>query len=258
MKTTMNRYIKVLASAIILTFITSLNAVAQNVIENEEALLKEFDMESFRDAGFKIKDSSALYSHMVGIKWGYSLSSVSFSNTKDHEGVRSVKNYGIYYTFLHSLLGFMPYFGFQTGLATTEIGYTHVSKIDDNTKIREEQIYSAIELPMISVFRVDVPRVRLSLGIGGYISYIYGTSAHGGIIPDIVKRGNFGLMGQGGIALKLKPVEIFVEASYKYGLTPFLNYDAYSKDYWVYTHPTQLQFSAGMNFVIGRNRNKKK
>lgn len=238
----------------------SFSANAQNVVENEEAYLKEFDLESFKDAAIKIKDSSVLYLHLVGVKWGYAISSVSFSHTKDHKGIKSPMNAGIYYTYLHSLLGNMPYFGMQIGLAATEMGYVHVTKDRDNKVIEEaEQRYSAVELPLLSVFRADMNRARLMLGIGGYLSYIYDTELPDGI-PSTTKKGNFGLMGQAGIAFKLNPVELHLEVAYKYGLTPFLDHKFYSETQWIYTNPTQLQLSAGLHFVVGRKfyKNKEK
>ena len=164
----MNRIIfKILLACTVLLFSASA-AKAQNVVENEEAYLKEFDLESFKDAAIKIKDSSVLYIHLVGVKWGYAMSSVSFSHTKDHKGIKSPMNAGIYYTYLHSLLGNMPYFGMQTGLAATQMGYVHVTKDRENKVVEEaEQRYSAIELPLLSVFRADMNKARLMLGIGG-------------------------------------------------------------------------------------------
>lgn len=235
----------------------SIQATAQNVVENEEAYLKEFDLESFKDAGIKIKDSSVLYMHLVGVKWGYAMSGVNFAHTNDHKSIMSPRNLGVFYTYYHSMLGTMPYFGLQVGLATSQVGYVHVTKYTDGSTKEEEQIYSALELPLQSMFRAEMKRFRLVLGIGGYLSYIYDTELPDGI-PSTTKRGEFGVMGQGGIALKLHPFEISLEAIYKYGLTPFLDHKFYSEDQWIYTHPTQLQISAGLHFVVGRKYYKKK
>ena len=119
----------------------------QNVIENEEAYLKEFDLYSFKDAGTTIKDSSVLYIHMVGVKYGYAISSVKFMHTKMHTSIKSPVNVGVYYTYLHSLLGRMPYFGMQTGLALTQVGYTHVTEKSENVFEEAPQVYDAVELP---------------------------------------------------------------------------------------------------------------
>ncbi|MBO5406972.1 MAG: hypothetical protein J6A27_05625 [Bacteroidales bacterium] len=254
----MKRFIRYIFLSGIMAFALCSNAFGQNVIENEEANLKEFDLYSFKDAGTKIKDSSVLYMHLVGVKWGYAMSSVGFQHTNIHKGIKSPMNAGVYYTYLHSLLGTMPYFGIQTGLATTQVGYVHVTEVEGDANIEEEQIYSAVELPLLSIFRVDLKRVRLMLGVGGYLSYIYDTDLPDGI-PSTTKKGSFGLMGQGGLAIKLHPFELHLEASYKYGLTPFLDHEFYSEDQWIYSHSTQLQISAGLHYVVGRKfYNKKK
>ena len=64
---------------------------AQNVIEEEEANLKEFDLNSFKDAGTKVKDSTYLYQHLIGVKWGYAMSNVSFSQSSSHKGFNTTK-----------------------------------------------------------------------------------------------------------------------------------------------------------------------
>ncbi len=253
----MKRLYRTILLSGIMTLFCSIAAVGQNVIENEEAYLKEFDLESFKDAGTKIKDSSVLYMHLVGVKYGYAMSNVSFRHTNEHKGIKSPLNAGVYYTYLHSLLGTMPYFGIQTGLAATQVGYTHVTEVEENVYTEEEQVYSAVELPLLSIFRVDLKRIRLMLGIGGYVSYIYDTDLPDGI-PSTTKKGSFGLMGQGGIAVKMHPFEIHLEAGYKYGLTPFIDHKLYSEDQWIYTHSTQLQISAGLHYVVGRKYYKNK
>ena len=252
----MKRIIFILLLPLIMMYSTSLKG--QNVVENEDAILKEFDLYSFRDAETKIKDSSVLFMHMVGVKYGYAISSVSFAHTRIHKSIKSPLNIGVYYTYLHSLLGKMPYFGFQTGLSITQMGYTHVTEHSDKTTSEAPQVYDAVELPLLSVFRADIEKIRFMLGIGGYLSYIYDTTLPDGI-PETTKKGNFGLIGQAGVAIKLKPFELHLEAGYKYGLTPFLDHKFYSDQQWIYTNPTQIFASAGLNVVLGGKyyRNKK-
>ena len=67
-------------------------ASAQNVVSEEEAALKEFDMNSFAQAQTKIKDSTILYQHLVGVKWGYAMSNVAFSQSGKH----NIKGCNIY------------------------------------------------------------------------------------------------------------------------------------------------------------------
>lgn len=225
--------------------------------QEEEKLLKEFDLYSFKDAQTKIKDSTVLYQHLIGVKYGYAMSNVAFSTSGNHKGIKSSENYGVYYTYLHSMLNNMPYFGFQTGISRSVYGYTHVSEISENEFREDEQVYYAAELPLIAIFRVDIKKVRLMLGVGGYASYIYDTELPGGI-PETTNDWGMGIIGQGGIALVFHPIELHFECSYKYGLSHFLDPKIYSEDYWLYTHPTQLQVSAGIHFRLGGKYNKRK
>ena len=231
---------------------------AQNVKEeNEEAYLKEFDLYSFKDAGTKIKDSTHLYQHLVGIKWGYGISNVFFSQSSNHKGFATTSTYGVTYTYLHSMLGNLPYFGIQLGLESTEMGYTHVTEISEEVFEEAEQRYSTFDFQMLALFRADTKRIRFSLGAGGYLSYIYDTNLPGGI-PSTTNKSGFGIIGQGGIAIKFHPIEIQLDASYKYGLTNFVDPQIYSSDYWLYTHPNQFVFSVGVNYNLGSKYYKKK
>lgn len=232
-------------------------ASAQNVVSEEEAALKEFDMNSFAQAQTKIKDSTILYQHLVGVKWGYAMSNVAFSQSGKHKGFTSTKNFGLYYTYLHSMLGNMPYFGIQFGLESTEMGYTHVTEIEENVFEEAEQRYSAIVFPLIALFRVDISKIRLMFGVGGYGSYIYDTQLPGGI-PETTNKMGFGIMGQGGFAIKLHPVELHLEASYRYGFTHFVDPTIYSDLYWLYTHQNQLEISVGVHYNLGGKYYKKK
>ena len=255
----MNLNKKIFILIVPILFLSSVFLEAQVVTseENSEAYLKEFDMYSFKDAGIKIKDSTVLFQHLFGVKYGYAISSVMFSNTKSHKSYASLQNYGVYYTYFHSLLGTMPFFGFQTGISRTQLGYVHVTKSSENSSIETPQIYNALELPLSSVFRADMNWMRLMLGIGGWGYYIYDTELPNGI-PSTTNIYGFGLLGQAGIAIKLHPVELHLEANYKYGLTEFLDPKIYSEDYWTYTHATQLQFSAGLFINFGSKHYKKR
>lgn len=235
----------------------AIDTYSQNVTSEEEAHLKEFDHNSFSQAQIRIKDSTILYQHLIGVKWGYTMSNVAFSQSGKHKGFSSPKNFGVYYTYLHSMLGNMPYFGIQLGLESSQMGYTHVTEIGENVFDEAEQRYSAIVFPLLAIFRVDISHIRIMLGAGGYGSYIYDTELPGGI-PETTNEMGFGLMGQGGIAIKVKRAELHLEASYRYGLTHFLNPKIYSEEYWLYTHQNQLQLSVGLHYNLGGKYYKKK
>lgn len=256
----MIRIYKIIAITFILISLVDTTVSAQNVTEeNSEAYLKEFDFDSFKDADTKIKDSTILYQHLIGVKYGYSMSGVTFSQSNKHKSFNSIENYGLYYTYMHPMLGRLPYFGIQIGLASTQLGYTHVEVIDENKEetIETKQAYSAVEFPMLALFRADLKRLRFSIGAGGFGYYIYDTDIPGGI-PTTTNKSGFGLIGQAGIAIKFLPFEFHIDANYKYGLTSFLDPKIYSSEMWVYTHPTQIQISGGLFFNFGGKYRKQK
>lgn len=244
------------ATITIAALLVSIAAFSQNTNDAKDPL-KEFDPNSFAEAGTKVKDSTVLYQHLIGVKWGYAKSNVAFSQSSKHKGFNSADNFGIYYTYFHSMLGNMPFFGIQIGLEKSQWGYTHVTEISENVFDEAEQRYSGLVFPFMAMFRYDISRIRFMLGAGGYGVYIYDTELPDGM-PQTTNELGFGLMGEGGIAIKFLPVEVHLTASYKYGLTHFLDPKIYSQDYWLYTHPTQFQISVGLHYNFGGKYYKRK
>lgn len=223
---------------------------AQDTVKKVD-IYKEFELNSFEDATIKIKDSSVLSQHLIGLKIGYGISNVSFSQDIDHKSFKSPKNFGVYYTYYHSLWKSMPYFGIQTGVEYNEIGYTQLRKIAENQFEELDQIYQSIQVPLLSVFRVDFWKMRLMVGIGPYGYYVLSTDLEDGI-PETTNKVGLGFMGTGGIAFVLNPVEFHIDASYKYALSHFMDPKIYSEQAWTYTHSTQLLISFGVHFRLGR------
>ncbi|MEF9986296.1 MAG: hypothetical protein RSC28_00905 [Bacteroidales bacterium] len=230
----------------------------QNTIpnKNKQVDMKEFDENSFDKAmPKKIIDSTLLTQHLIGVKWGYAISNVGFSQDTEHKSIKSPVNFGVYYTYYHSLWKSMPYFGLHTGIEVTELGFTEITGKDPQTIVETEQRYRAIEVPLLTQFRVDFWKMRIMLGAGLFGSYIISTNMEGGI-PETTNRTGYGIMAGGGLAFILKPFEIHVECNYKYSLSHFLDPQIYSAEYWIYTHSTQLKFSVGLFYRLGKNKKK--
>ncbi len=214
-------------------------------------IYKEFNLNSFEDATIKIKDSSVLSQHLIGIKGGYGISNLSFSQDIDHKSIKSPKNFGLYYTYCHSLWKNMPYFGLQTGVEYNEFGYKHLYETSKDKYEEHDQIYQSIQIPLLSQFRMDFWKMRIMLGIGPYGYYIMSADLEEGI-PETTNRIGVGLMGSGGVAFVVKPVEFHIEAAYKYALSYFYDPKIYSDQAWTYTHSNQLIISLGLFFRLGR------
>ncbi len=249
--------IKQIFSLLILLSAFTPSAFAQNTNDTQRDtvrtvdIYKEFSETSFENATIKIKDSTILTQHLIGVKGGYSIAKVGFSQAFNHTGIKTPINFGIYYTYYHSLWNSMPYFGFQTGLEYAEIGYNHITTDqDDNIVSEESQIYQTIQLPLTSQFRIDFWKMRLLVNLGPYGYYITSTNLKDGI-PATTNKVGVGIMGGGGLAFVFKPVEFHLECNYKYAMSHFCNPKIYSEEHWVYTHANQLIFSLGVFFRLG-------
>ncbi len=269
-----NRLIYIVLTLVISTF-TSSALLAQNKDEKQKKetkqevnkeektvdLYKEFDPNSFAGATKKLKDSTTLSQHLIGVKVGYGISNVAFSQDIEHKGFKSPKNIGIYYTYYHSLWNSMPYFGIQTGLEYSELGYTHIYNVKNEageivSTTEDEQKYQAFELPLLSQFRVDFWKMRLFLNVGPYGYYITSADMEEGI-PSTTNRAGIGIMGGGGLAFVLKPLEFHLECNYRYALSHFCDPEIYSSEYWLYTHSSQLTISLGVFFRLGNGKKSK-
>ncbi|MBQ1219121.1 MAG: outer membrane beta-barrel protein [Bacteroidales bacterium] len=229
--------------------------------QNTEDELKEFELNSFADAEIKVKDSTNLEFHIIGVKWGYALSSIAFSTEQAHKSIKSPKNYGIYYTYYHTLWGSMPYFGFHTGLGYTELGYdkrfrTSPQGVKPEVYSSEKEYYSAIEFPLVAQFRYDFWKMRIMLGVGAYGTYIFDSNLANGI-PETINKIGVGIIGSGGLAFAFKPIELHFTFDYKYALNNFMDPTIYSDEYWVYTHSNQMVIGVGLYYRFG-GKNKKK
>ena len=256
---------KIISISLMILFVATASAVfAQNVDDKKKEgekktvdIYKEFSETSFEDATMKVKDSTVLTQHLIGIKAGYSIAKVGFSQDVDHTGIKSPINFGIYYTYYHSLWNSMPFFGFQTGLEYAELGYSDVVKVKDKNIIsEEEQRYQTVQLPLLSQFRVDFWKMRLMLNLGPYGYYITSTSLKDGI-PETTNKAGIGIMGGGGLALVFKPVELHLECNYRYAMSHFCDPKIYSEQHWTYTHANQLTFSLGLFFRLGDGKKNK-
>ena len=135
-------------------------------------IMKEFDEFSFRGANpvNPIKDSTKIREHLIGVKGGVGINSIIFSQDIDTKAYLSSKNFGIYYTYYHSLWNSIPLFGIETGIHYSEIGFTAVRYLDPegtpNRRSEEgKERFQTIMLPFVSQFRIDFWRMRLLLNL---------------------------------------------------------------------------------------------
>ncbi|MBR4438283.1 MAG: outer membrane beta-barrel protein [Bacteroidales bacterium] len=220
-------------------------------------IMKEFDEHSFRNAQpiGEVKDSSRIREHLLGVKWGYAIDNIYFSVDYDKKSLMTPKNFGIYYTYYHSLWDAITLFGIETGLQFNEVGYT-TTVLDDKGKVIKEgkERFQTVTLPFVSQFRIDFWNMRLLFNLGAYGSYKLSASFSDLLDPSIsstYKKYGYGIIGGGGVAFVFRPFEIHLEANYKYNLSNTYDPKVFYKDVWVSTHTSQIIISAGLHYRIG-------
>ena len=234
------------------------NSTGGNDTTKVKDILKEFEYDSFKDAAIKVKDSTVLKQHLLGVKWGYSMSNVHFSQDIGHKSVKSPKNLGLYYIYLHSLWHSMPYFGFQAGLEYNESGYTLLSGKEPNIT-ESTDTYKNLALSMEALFRVEFWKMRIMLTAGPYLNYKQDWDL-GAKIPEGFKpnKWGYGIMGGGGFAFIMHPFELHLTASYRYNMSGLYDPKLYSEEYWTYTHENQLLISFGIFYRFKNKYSRKR
>ncbi len=234
------------------TAAAAIAAAATNTVQNEEVdPYKEFDLYSFKDAQPHIKDSTALFGHLIGVKYGVGITDVTFSNSLEHKALISPKNIGIYYTYLHTLWGYMPYFGLEVGLEYSELGTKIIEKDDESETTSEiEDRYDCLQLQMLCQFRKDFWKMRVYLNIGPY-AYWVKSSQSLDEVPDTTNKLGGGLMGGLGFAYRMNRFEIHLEGNVKYAFNHFYDRKIYSQDAWLYTHSLQISGNIGLFYRFG-------
>ncbi len=183
--------------------------------------------------------------HLIGLRYSYSLTGVAFTPDLKQSKVNTPLNFALLYTYYHPMWGFMNYFGLQTGVKYGKQGF--------KTKYNQDgmdQIMTVIEVPLTSQFKFDIgKRFRIMLHLGVFAGYRLDTDREGGF-DCFDKRLDYGLLGGGGFAVKLHPVEFHLEASYQYSFSMLYHPEKFSSTGWIYSYPNQINFSFGVHFKL--------
>jgi hypothetical protein len=192
--------------------------------------------------------------NLVGIKGGYVLSNVGFQPDAYPEGIKTAQYVSLRYTHYHSMWNTISIFGLQLGLDYAEQGFSL-------PMYQETMRYKVVELPVISQFHIDFWKMRLLVNVGGFLGYRFGATiqkpdANGVLVTgDYVydcydKQFDYGFIGGGGLAFKIKPFEIHAECNYQHSLSMLYNPRKYSNTSLLYVYPKQLIFSLSLYYQL--------
>lgn len=205
---------------------------------------------------------------MIGVQYGVALSQVMFNPTKKQGMLMNPVNVGVIYTRYGKMFGYMPYFGFQTGIFYGQNGYKF--KIDKETGDYSENVdgatqarYTFIEIPLLAHMHMDVWHLKFIVNAGLFGGYRMSVQREGKIedkyrteFYDYDKRFEYGIKAGVGFGFFFDPVELHFQAMYRYTFGSLYKPDYRSEYYYRFAYPSDIIISAGLHFQLTRRTGK--
>lgn len=180
--------------------------------------------------------------HMIGIKYGYSLTTIDASLPLEPGYLQSPKNFALLYTCYHAMWDYMPFFGIQTGIKYGEEGYS-----SEYEGFGER--YKKVEIPLTAQFKIDFSRFRLLVDLGTYYGYRLSTDKPGGFDKFDIRH-DYGIAAGAGLAVIFEPFEIQLEGAYQFSFCSVYNTNKYSDVYWLFAYPRNILISCSLFFHL--------
>ena len=220
----------------------------------------------------KMKKAKSINDYtMIGVQYGVSLSQMRFNPTKRQGMLILPYNFGITYTRYGKMFGYMPYFGFQTGVLFGQDGYVfkknketgdYNESVDGATKA----VYSYAEVPLLAHLHIDVWHLKLIVNLGHYAAYRLEVEREGERLDpqyantfyDYDRRFDYGAKAGAGIGLILDPIEFHIQATYRASLGSLYRPNYYSEYYYRVAYPSDILITAGIHIQLTKRTGKTK
>lgn len=189
--------------------------------------------------------------HYIGVRGGYSMSSIGFNPYQgEKKGVSGI-DFGLAYKLYAE-----KYMGTQLELNSVQKGYT-LTGIDDKGNMADTTYTGrAIELPMMAQGFVKFGGFRVFLDAGAFGSYMItqkmetldatgNTVTKSDSFTDRDRRFEYGILFGGGVAFQLKKIELQLDVRYQYSLGYALK-PRYKDEQTIFANRSHLAFSAAI------------
>lgn len=202
---------------------------------------------------------------MIGVHYGVGLSRVMFNPTQKQDMLLMPYNVGVTFTKYGKMFGYMPFFGFQTGILFTQEGYQfkyneerkYIYKIEG----AEKAVMDVVEVPLLAHMHVDFWNMKVIANIGCYAGYRLGIERFPGktgyvdeslvhSFTETDRRMDHGIKGGLGFGFVFDPFEIHFQAMYKHSLGSLYDPDHYSEYYYRFAYPSNIIITAGLHFQL--------
>lgn len=250
----------------LLAAIACLPAVAQE-------LPKGFEVDTttvvIRDKGM-VNDYS-----MVGVNFGPTVSRL-FTNPSGYSQGWLYNPWYFSLTYIKNMkmFDFLPYFGYQIGIAYGHEGY----RFTENKKSHythtidgySQASYSVVEVPFMIHGHFDASHFKFMLNAGPYVGYRLGITRGGTLkgdssiqtsFVDHDRRWDYGIYGGVGFALVFDPVEFHFNAighMWSWGsiYAPNSNPAPYTNYYYRFAYPFDINLTFGVYFQLSKRYGK--
>ena len=171
------------------------------------------------------------------------------------------------------MFDFLPYFGYQVGIAYGHEGYKFLpnkeSGYQHTIEGATQASISTVEVPLMIHGHLDWAHFKVMMNAGPYVGYRLGITRSGEGVYDGMEnsfadydyRWDYGIYGGVGFALVFDPVEIHFNAighMWSWGslYAPNSSPSIYREYYYRFAYPFDINFTAGVYFQLGKRYGK--
>ena len=203
---------------------------------------------------------------LIGINYGVTYSQMQFNPPLKQDWLFNPLYVSLTYTHYLKLFQYMPYFGYQIGIAYGKEGYRFTENKETHTIYKIEgatqAVMDVVEVPFLAHFHFDALHFKIMANAGLYGGYRRTITRTGpNVTPGLEnafattdRRPDYGLQGGAGIGFIFDPVEIHVNALLRYSwssiYTPDSSPSIYNQYYYRFAYPLDVNVMVGVYFQL--------
>lgn len=203
---------------------------------------------------------------LIGVNCGVTFSQMSFNPPVKQTWLFNPMYFSVMYTHYMKMFGYMPYFGYQFGLAYGKEGYRFKENKETGVTYRidgaTQAVFEEVEVPFLAHFHFDALHFKLMANAGLYAGYRWSIRRTGPEVSSDLERSfkdtdrqpDYGLQGGVGIGFVFTPLEFHVNAAVRYSwssiYTPDSSPSKWNQYYYRFAYPFDVMISAGLHIHL--------
>ncbi len=199
---------------------------------------------------------------LIGVNCGITFSQMSFNPPVKQEWLFNPFYASVNYIHYLKMFDYMPFFGYQIGIAYGHEGYKFKENKETGTIYKIEgatqAIMDVVEVPFLAHFHYDALHFKIMANAGLYGGYRRTIQRSG---PDVAadlerafkstdRQPDYGLQGGVGLGFVFNPFEFHINALLRYSwssiYTPDSSPSRYNQYYYRFAYPLDLNITAGI------------